>query len=63
MEKRDININHNKLTKNQIYLKHISDFKNKKFYFLEKVKILPNKKKIDLLSYQEKRLILMCLIN
>ena len=54
MEKRDININHNKLTKNQIYLKHISDFKKQEILFFGKSKILPNKKKIDLLSYQEK---------
>ena len=45
MEKRDININHNKLTKNQIYLKHISDFKKQEILFFGKSKNFTKQKK------------------
>ena len=45
VEKREININHNKLKKNKIYLKHINDFKKQEKYFFKNCKNFVKQKK------------------
>ena len=45
VEKREININHKKLSSNKLYLKHIKDFKKQEKIFLIKAKISLRKKK------------------
>lgn len=48
VEKREININHEKLKRNKIYFKHINDFKKQENYFFKNCKKFLRKKRKNL---------------
>ena len=55
VEKREININHQKLKKNEIYFKHINDFKKQENLFFKNCKkFLKQKRKKSVLVTRSK---------
>ena len=55
VEKREININHQKLKKNKIYFKHINDFKKQENYFFQNCKKFLKQKKKNLVFVTRKK--------